>query len=33
VFRGDSMLMDASQFRDVARPAAEPSPDRPAGLR
>lgn len=33
VFRGDSMLMDASQFRDLAPPGAEPSPDRPAGLR
>ncbi len=33
VFRGDSMLMDASQFRDLAPPGAEPSPDRPAELR
>jgi RsiW-degrading membrane proteinase PrsW (M82 family) len=33
VFRGDSMLMDASQFRDLAAPGAEPSPDRPAGRR
>ncbi len=33
VFRGDSMLMDASQFRDLAAPEAEPSPDRPAELR
>ena len=33
VFRGDSMLMDASQFRDLAAPEAEPAPDRPAGLR
>ena len=33
VFRGDSMLMDASQFRDLAAPGAQPSPDRPAGRR
>ncbi len=33
VFRGDSMLMDASQFRDLAPPGAEPSPDHPAELR
>jgi RsiW-degrading membrane proteinase PrsW (M82 family) len=33
VFRGDSMLIDASQFRDPAPPGAEPSPDRPAELR
>jgi hypothetical protein len=33
VFRGDSMLMDASQFRDLAAPGAVPSPDRPAELR
>ncbi len=33
VFRGDSMLMDASQFRDLVPPAAGPSPDRPAELR
>ena len=33
VFRGDSMLMDASQFRDLASPAAGPSPDRQAGRR
>lgn len=33
VFRGDSMLMDASQFRDLAAPGAGPSPDRPAGRR
>jgi RsiW-degrading membrane proteinase PrsW (M82 family) len=33
VFRGDSMLMDASQFRHLAPPGAEPSPDRPAELR
>ena len=33
VFRGDSMLMDASQFRDLTPPGAEPSPDRPAELR
>ena len=33
VFRGDSMLMDASQFRDLAPPGAEPSQDRPAELR
>ncbi len=32
VFRGDSMLMDASQFRVAAAPGAEPGPDRPAGL-